>query len=153
LGATWGRHERYIDALFDLRLSLLEANARQFAVNSALMSYSPAWLAQNWSVIKAAERTAPVGEQAGRVVAERIAALRAFDREAELPKLHHPALVVGAVDDVIAPLFMQEYLVAAIPHAKLEQIQSGGHFFPVVQAEQYSALLLRWLTEHTAMDQ
>jgi len=148
LGATWGRRERYIDALFGSRLALLEADATQYAVNSALLSYSPSWLAQHWLVVEAAEAAAPIGEPAARVVAERIAALRAFDRDDELPRLRHPTLVVGAADDVIAPFFMQEYLATRIVHAALEQLPGGGHFFPVAHAEDYATLLSRWLQNH-----
>jgi pimeloyl-ACP methyl ester carboxylesterase len=81
------------------------------------------------------------------VVAERIAALLAFDRTGELRRLACPVLVSGAEDDQIVPAYLQRELAAAIPGARLHMLAGGNHFYPLTRCAELLAALSDWLGE------
>ncbi|WP_179506169.1 MULTISPECIES: alpha/beta fold hydrolase [unclassified Sphingomonas] len=70
------------------------------------------------------------------VVMGRMRAPYGFDRRAELPRITAPSLVIGASDDLLAPLYQSQLIADAIPDARLE-VMDGGHFFPNTRPETY----------------
>lgn len=146
LSGTWGRPERYIQALFRSRLALLHASPREYAATSVLLSYPADWINEHWSVFEAAVAGAPVEPAAQLIVAERIEALLRFNRENDVPRLSQPTLVVGARDDIIIPLFAQVHLAKCLPKPEVEVLPTGGHFFPISRAESYARVLSRWVS-------
>lgn len=144
LSGAWGRPSRYMTALFRSRLAVLRAAARDYAALGALTSYPPEWLEGNWRTFEGAVAGAPVEASAQAIVAERIEALLAFDRSADLGRIGCPAAIVGAEDDVIVPAFLQRDLRALLPAAPLEILPSGGHFFPVTRTAEFADRLGRF---------
>lgn len=144
LSATWLRPSRYMTALFETRLRLLEGDPVAYAATATLISFAPAWLEENWSAYERAVANAPQGETQRKVVAERIAALLAFDGSASLPEITMPVSIIGAEDDMIVPAFLQRALAEALPAATTTMLPDGGHFFPVSRTRAFVAHLADW---------
>jgi pimeloyl-ACP methyl ester carboxylesterase len=70
------------------------------------------------------------------VIMARMRAPYGLDRRAELQQIAVPALVIGASDDLLAPLYQSQMIADLIPGAQLEVID-GGHFFPNTRPETY----------------
>ncbi len=146
LGGTWGGPDAYMQALFAMRLALLDASPALYEQTGAFLSYPAPWLRENAAAIQPPAGDWPAARVA--VVRERIAALLAYDRRADLPRLAAPALVLGARDDQIVPFALQQALAAALPRAALQALD-GGHFFPVVRTADYAAALTDWFGQHS----
>lgn len=145
LGGSWVKADRYLQTLFRSRRTVLSAAPREFATNAVFLSYPPEWLNDHWHILEAALSNAPVSNGSQAIIAERIDALLAFDRTSDLHRLSHPALVLGAEDDIIVPSFHQRRLAAALPQARLEILSRGGHFFPQTRKEAYVERVSAWL--------
>jgi aminoacrylate hydrolase len=146
LTATWARADRYMHELFRSRLELLRSLPKEYAASTLFIGYPAGWLRDNWQTLDVTLAGAPLTPSQQDVLAERIAALLAFDRTRELAGLRPPALVIGAEDDQIVPAYLQRELAAAIPGAGLAMLPSGGHFFPITRREEYTGILETWLT-------
>ncbi len=148
LSATWPGHNRYMEELFRARLAVLKAAPQQYAALGAFLGYPPDYLNANWSTYETALKGAPITELQQTIVAERIAALLAFDRSAEVGKIKLPTLIQGAEDDLIVPAYLQRDLAKLLPHAALRLLPNGGHFFPVSRSTAFVDTLLNWAKEN-----
>jgi aminoacrylate hydrolase len=148
LSGTWHRPNRFMDTLFKARLKLLMADPVGYAAIGSIMGHPPDWLDANWSTLELALEGAPVSATQQAHVAERIAALLAFDGAALAGAYQGPTLVQGARDDMIVPAYLQDALKAAIPHASQRIFADGGHLFPVTRAEDFVSSLDDWLTRN-----
>ncbi|MCF3935791.1 alpha/beta hydrolase [Acuticoccus sp. M5D2P5] len=137
LSATWLRPSVYMGALFETRLSLLDLSPEAYAGMAALLSYPPEWLEENIAQYENAVARAPSSEVARKVVRERIHALLAFDGSASTHLVSMKTLVLGALDDVVVPAFLQRALAEALPGPELVLYPDGGHFFPVSRTERF----------------
>jgi pimeloyl-ACP methyl ester carboxylesterase len=89
----------------------------------------------------------PRTDEARAIVAERIKALLSFDGREAASSLTMPVLVLGAQDDAIVPLPLQQILADALPHARLAIIESGGHFFPIPRVQDTVSLLTAFIAQ------
>lgn len=144
LSGTWARPNRYMAELFRSRGELLEAAPREYAATLAFVGYTPDWLEANWAKYEAMLAAAPVSPQQQRIVAERIAALLAFDRSRDIGAISLPTLIQGVEDDLIVPAFLQRELAGLMPKAELRMLPSGGHMFPVTRTPELVRTLLSW---------
>lgn len=137
LSATWAGPNRHMQALFGARRALLDHDPQSYAAMACLMTYPPVWLEVNWQAFDAALARAALSSEATQVVRERIDALLAFDGRSILAGLTMPSLVLGARDDMIVTAYLQEELAFALPDARLELLESGGHFFPHTHQDRF----------------
>ncbi|HEX7076159.1 MAG TPA: alpha/beta hydrolase [Hyphomicrobiaceae bacterium] len=144
LSGTWAKPNRYMTELFRSRSVLLEKAPQEYAAMGAFLGYTPDWLEANWTRFEAVVAAAPTSRAAQKVVAERIAALLAFDRSKDVGSISPPVLIQGAEDDLIVPAFLQRELAELIPQAKLDILPSGGHFFPLTRPAEFLKILTRW---------
>lgn len=145
LSGSWLKQNRYMTALFETRLAILDQHPRAYAATAALMAYPPTWLEAHWNVYETAVATAPDTPEAKQVVRERIDALRAFDASGWAGELPVPTLILGARDDMIVPAFLQEELAAAMPEARKTLLDTGGHFFPISRPDAFTANVAEWI--------
>lgn len=147
LSGTWLRPNLYMQRLFQLRLATLQ-NPEIYAAQSVFMSYPPDWLNGNWGVLDRAVSNAPKSEAARLIVAERIAALLAYDGTSFVPDIRTSAFVLGAKDDMIVPAILQAELAASMQFAQLFTVPDGGHFFPISRSQTFTTkvteVALRW---------
>ena len=148
LSGTWVKADRYMHGLFRSRLEVLRLAPQEYAVGTVFVGYPAGWLSDNWQAHEAALMDYPATRQAQDVIAERIAAILAFDRSAEIGRLKMPVLVNGAEDDQIVPAYLQRELAAAIPGAKLHMLASGNHFYPLTRTAEFVDVLSGWLGEN-----
>ena len=147
--ATWGKSSRHRQELFSTRREMLFRDPVGYACSSVFMGHDANWLNHNWKVLENARANAPVTPEAQHIISERLDALIAFDRSADVHRITVPKLVVGARDDLIVPSFLQEELVTMLDHADLHLFEHGGHFFPVTRANLFVPLVIEWLrTRH-----
>ena len=145
VSGSWLKQNRYMTALFETRLAILDQHPRAYAASSALMTYPPTWLEAHWSVYETAVATAPDTPEAKQIVRERIGALRAFDASGWAAEIELPTLILGARDDMIVPAFLQEELAAAMPGARKTLLDTGGHLFPVSRPDAFTANVAEWI--------
>jgi pimeloyl-ACP methyl ester carboxylesterase len=143
--ATWGKPSRHKKELFSTRREMLFRDPVGYASSSVFMGHDAHWLNNNWSVLENARANAPVTPEAQRIVAERLDALIAFDRSADVHQISVPKLILGARDDLIVPSFFQEELATLFKDADLHLFEQGGHFFPVTRTQLFVPLVLEWL--------
>lgn len=148
LSATWGKPSRHRAELFTMRRHMLFNDPIAYACSSVFMGHEAHWLNNNWGVLENAKANAPVSSAAQRIIAERLDALIAFDRSAELARIQVPTLVLGAQDDLIVPAFLQEELANMLPKAQRHFLSAGGHFFPVTRTPLFTSFVLDWLETH-----
>ncbi|SFC62835.1 Pimeloyl-ACP methyl ester carboxylesterase [Bosea sp. CRIB-10] len=145
VSGSWLKQNRYMTALFETRLAILDQHPRAYAASAALMTYPPTWLEAHWSVYETAVATAPDTPEAKQIVRERIGALRAFDASRWAGEIAAPTLILGARDDMIVPAFLQEELAAAMPGARKTLLDTGGHYFPISRPDAFTANVAEWI--------
>lgn len=137
LSGTWARPNPYMAEMFRARNNIMKAAPREYTSMLAFLGYPPDWLDRHWAFYRTLVDNAPVKAEQQQAVTERIAALLAFDRSADLARLELPTLVQGAEDDLIVPGFLQHELHALMPGSALSMMANGGHFFPVSRPEAF----------------
>jgi aminoacrylate hydrolase len=135
LSGTWLKPNRYMTELFTSRKAVLRELPQAYAAQLAFAAYPPEWLNKNWGRLDAAVAGALTDPAAREAMLERIDAIIAYDHSAEVGRITVPQLILGAEDDLIVPAFLQRELMQAFPKAQSHFFATGGHFFPITQAE------------------
>lgn len=147
LSATWTAADEYFGRLFAIRGDILRAmGAEAYTRVSLLFMRPPEWIRDHRDVQAQDEAAMTAGFPAPEVMLSRIEALQAFDRRADLGRITAPTLVIGATDDMVTPAYFSEELRRLIPGARLTVLPFGGHFFPIVAAEDFRRELLDFLS-------
>ena len=141
LSGTWLKPNRYMTELFTSRKDVLRQLPRAYAAQLVFSAYPPDWLNRHWERFEAAIAGALTEPAAREAMIERIDAIIAYDRSAEVGRITAPAIIVGAEDDLIVPAFLQRELLQAFPGARSHFFPNGGHFFPITQAEGFLRLV------------
>lgn len=137
LSATWTHGDPYFRRLFSLRRDLLErGEADLYARLATLLLYSPDWIAEYDAELD--EEAAIPGAADVAIMAGKIDALLAFDGRAALPAITCPTLIVAARDDVTVPAHFAHALARLLPNAALTLLDSGGHYFPISRAREFT---------------
>jgi aminoacrylate hydrolase len=148
LSGTWAAQNRYMAELFRSRAAILSVRPREYAAMVGFLAYTADWLNANWDKYDAMLAAAPVTPAQQAVVAERIAAIMAFDRAADVHRISVPVLVQGAEDDLIVPAFLNRELARLIPHAELQMLPTGGHMYPITQPTAFVTALSTFARRH-----
>lgn len=145
LSGSWAGPDQFVDSMFNIRLDLLAKLPHRYTGLSALLGSPPRWHRENNCVLQQAIAHTP-NEVEANIIRERIEALLAHDCRDRLSQLTAPALVLGAEDDMIIPVYLQEELVSLLNAPEFHIFDRGGHFFPVTQPADTAAAILAWLT-------
>jgi pimeloyl-ACP methyl ester carboxylesterase len=78
-----------------------------------------------------------------------LAALVAFDRRADLPRINVPTLVLTGEHDRAAPPAVAQRLAQKIPRAALSILPGAGHLAPIEQPKAFARALQVFLTTMT----
>lgn len=148
LSGTWAGPNAYMHALFERRLALLQTDPALYESLGPFLLYPPIWLTANPALLTSNGRSTWTPEKV-RIVQERIQALMAFDQRSALQELRHPCLVVGARDDLVVPLPLQQELLRWIPGAQHHFFDDGGHFYPKTRSAAFAQIIAhRWAETH-----
>jgi aminoacrylate hydrolase len=147
ISASWPGRDPYFDLLFQVRARVLkELGPAEYVRQATLIGLPPQWLRDHPQ-----EALPPPAELVKAQIASvecslrRIAAIRAFDRRADLHRITAPVLVAGAADDMVTPVHLSRELIAAIPGAAADIADWGGHFYPVIRSGYFLAQVLAFL--------
>jgi aminoacrylate hydrolase len=150
ISASWTKSDPYFRRLFTLRKDiLLRMGPEAYLQSATLFLYPPWWVSCNNERLRQLEAQNLASCSAPEIIAQRIDAILAFDRTAELGRIKTPTLVIGAVDDVITPSYYSEELARRIPSAELKLFPRGGHCFTQVLAREFNNAVLPFLEAHT----
>lgn len=142
LSCTWARPDRHFLDLFALRRRILnDLGLGAYKAHGNLLAYPPADYDRHVS-------TGPRFSEQGDPVevattAARIDMLTGYSRADELGTITTPTLVVGSVDDQIAP-FCHSQQLAHLLGTQLDRMD-GGHFPPLTRTDAYVASLRAFL--------
>jgi aminoacrylate hydrolase len=137
LGGAWAEPDDRFRRIFQLRRDVLTGLGMEaYAVLSTIMIAPPD---ESFVAIKP-ERT-----DAG-VIRARIDVLLSDHGLERLRRIHCPALVMAAADDVLIPPHMSRIVADAIAGAELKVLARGGHAFPRSMPAEYNRLVLEFLT-------
>ncbi len=148
LSSTWTHADAYFARLFELRRDLLRsAGMELYTREGSLLLYPPEWLREHDREVAEAEARSVTSASSPEIMISRIEALLRFDGRALASRIRCSTLVIAALDDRITPAYFSRALAQAIPGARLVLLDGGGHFLPIVEAERYAEIVLRFLTE------
>jgi len=147
ISASWPGRDPYFDLLFQVRAGVLKnLGPAEYVRQAALIGRPPHWLRDHPEEVAApAEAMVEVLVASVECTLGRIAAIRAYDRRADLSRIATPVLVAGAADDMVTPVHLSRELIAAIPGARADIADWGGHFYPVIRPDYFLAQVLAFL--------
>jgi len=148
IAASWPGRDPYFDLLFHARAAVLKGlGPAEYVRQTTLVGRPPRWILEHPE-----EALPPAADAVERLVRSiectlaRIEAIRAFDRRADLQRVSLPVLVGGAEDDMVTPAHLSRELAAAIPGARLDMADWGGHFYPVIRPDLFRRQVLSFLS-------
>jgi aminoacrylate hydrolase len=147
LSASWSAADDYFKRLFKVRGEILQAGGVEAYVRShALFMFPPSWTRDRFKALVKGERDAIASFPKPEIMLSRIRGILKFDRRDELGKIAAPTLVIGARDDITTPAYFSEELGRLIPGTETVILDTGGHFFPIVEPESFRKHVLAFLT-------
>jgi aminoacrylate hydrolase len=143
---AWARADRHTERCFDIRLGILRAQGpAAYVAAQPLFLHTAPWLSANHEKVLAEVAQGTAQFQGTETLLRRIAALRAFDAVADLPRIAAPALVAAAKDDLLVPWTASRALAEGLPAGRLWLAAEGGHAFTLEQPEPFNRALLEFL--------
>lgn len=148
LSASWPKSDTYFKRAFGVRKKiLLEAGVETFIEEYATFLYPEWFVNERWDDLLKMEEKQVATFPPPHIFAARIQAICDFEGT-DLSALKMPVLIICARDDKVTPFYNSEAMDAAIPHAKLHALDTGGHFAPITVPEAYTPVVLDFLKEH-----
>lgn len=145
LSGTWLVADEYMHALFRYRQALL-SRAPELAVGlTEILSQEPADINCERLALR------PLGDIEIENNLNRIDALLAFDGAAFVSQVLADTLVLGARNDRVVPVCLQEKLHSELPKSELNIFPEGGHFFPKFSPEKFISFVGSWLASKNGL--
>lgn len=144
--APWAAPSRFLSSLLCAREEVLRRCGTQaYATAEALGGLPAAWLSvRQWQLdALTSERAASLAET--EIESSRLRAAGSFNMRARLPSIRVPTLVISAADDQVVPCTLAREVALSLPDARLEVIETGGHYCLLVDPERINASLLEFL--------
>lgn len=145
LSGSWAGPDLFMERMFKIRMEVLTRSPDRYAELGTLLGSPPRWLHSNPNVLEQAAGQSPTASETA-IIRERIEALLAHDCRERLSGVTLPVLVLGAEDDMIVPVYLQEELASLLRGSQIEIFDKGGHFFPTTRTAETANLLRRWLS-------
>ena len=139
IASSWPGKDAYFEEFFRARKQLIQASGPAEYVRTLFTAgYPPKLVSDNPELVgPPSDEDVALAFPDVDCFIRRIDAIRAFDRRADLGKINVPVLVTCARDDVITPIHFSEELAALIPGAGVDFIDTGAHFYPVLQQGEF----------------
>jgi aminoacrylate hydrolase len=140
----WSRPDPHFARCMEARLALLHGSGvAAFVRAQPIFLYPARWISENSARLDA-EQAGQVAQFQGAANLEaRIAALSAFDIDAELAGIRTPTLLIAAQDDMLVPASCSERLAEALPGATLMPML-GGHACNITEPVIFDKVLRGW---------
>ncbi|MGI9483537.1 MAG: alpha/beta fold hydrolase [Hyphomicrobiales bacterium] len=135
IASSWPGKDAYFEEFFRARKKLIETSGPAEYVRTLFIAgYPPKVVSDNPHLVAdPSEEDVALAFPDVDCFIRRIDAIRAFDRRTELENIDMPVLVTCARDDMITPIHFSQELAKRIPGAVVDFIETGAHFYPVLQ--------------------
>ncbi len=144
----WLALHAHTQRCFQVRQDLLmNVGVEAFVRAQPLFLYPAEWLARNQMRINAEDAHHVVHFQGMENLLRRLHALQSADFRPHAARITQPVLAMYSQDDLLVPWSCSPQLAQALPHGSLIEMAWGGHAMSVTDADNFNALLLRWLRE------
>lgn len=146
LSATWPGPDPYFTNLIALRRDMLVRGDWDLYARFAGLMMKPSWWVRDHAPELFGNALPPAPDEARRaIMADRLDAVLAYDRRAELGRIRARTLVIGTRDDTWTPPYFSVELGMLIPGAETVILPEGQHFFPQVFPERFVTLVTGFL--------
>ena len=146
LSATWTAADDYFKRLFTVRGDILrDAGVEAYVRSHPVFMFPSSWVRDRFASIVAGEKAAIASFPNPEIMLSRIQGILKFDRRDQLSSIKAPTLVIAARDDITTPAYFSEELGRLIPNAETVILDTGGHFFPIAEAETFRKPVLAFL--------
>ena len=144
----WSKADPHSGRCFDARIALLQnTGVEAFIKAQPLFLYPAVWMSENPERMAADEIHGVAHFQGETNILRRIAALRAFDIDAQLPDIQVPTLVIGTRDDLLVPYTRSVHLAEGLPHGTLLLTDFGGHAVNITHPGTFNEQLIAFLAD------
>ncbi len=144
---AWSKADPHSGRCFDVRIELLEKSGiPAFVKAQPLFLYPAIFMAENPERMAAEEAHAIAHFQGKTNILRRIAALRAFDVDAQLASIETPTLLIATRDDLLVPYSRSQRLAEGLPNATLHLSDFGGHAVNVTYPDAFNQTVLDFLS-------
>ncbi|MDA9508332.1 hypothetical protein XI09_27570 [Bradyrhizobium sp. CCBAU 11386] len=144
----WGRADPFLRRCFEIRKALLNQSGPQAYVRAQpLFLYPPQWISENIAHLDAEEERILKHFPSVATMNERIDMFLAFEGGRRLATINVPTLLSSAKDDALVPAYLTRELAAAIPDARVHEVDWGAHAFSVVTPKVFNDTLLDFCRE------
>ncbi|NWA60453.1 pyrimidine utilization protein D [Pantoea sp. B9002] len=147
----WLSLDAHTQRCFQVRQDLLmNVGVEAFVRAQPLFLYPAEWLARNQERINAEDAHHVAHFQGMENLLRRLHALKSADFRPHVARLSQPVLAICSQDDLLVPWSCSPQLAQALPNGSLIEMAWGGHAMSVTDADNFNALLLRWLADTAA---
>lgn len=144
----WGRADPFLRRCFEIRKALLNQSGPQAYVRAQpLFLYPPQWISENIAHLDAEEERILKHFPSVATMNQRIDMFLAFEGGRRLAEINVPTLLSSAKDDALVPAYLTRELAAAIPGARVHEVDWGAHAFSVVTPRIFNDTLLDFCRE------
>ncbi|MDE5445063.1 pyrimidine utilization protein D [Bradyrhizobium sp. CSA207] len=144
----WGRADPFLRRCFEIRKQLLNQSGPQAYLRAQpLFLYPPQWISENIAHLDAEEERMLRHFPSVATMNQRIDMFLAFDGGKRLAEINVPTLLSSARDDALVPAYLTRELAAAIPRARVHEVDWGAHAFTVVTPGVFNEALLEFCNE------
>ena len=144
----WSKADPHSGRCFDARIALLQnTGVEAFIKAQPLFLYPAVWMSENPERMAADEIHGVAHFQGETNILRRIAALRAFDIDAQLHDIQVPTLVIGTRDDLLVPYTRSVHLAKGLPHGTLLLTDFGGHAVNITHPGTFNEQLIAFLAD------
>jgi aminoacrylate hydrolase len=144
----WGRADPFLQRCFEIRKALLNQSGPQAYVRAQpLFLYPPQWISENIAHLDAEEEKILKHFPSVATMNQRIDMFLAFEGGRRLAEINVPTLLSSARDDALVPAYLTRELAAAIPDARVHEVDWGAHAFSVVTPKIFNDTLLDFCKE------
>lgn len=147
----WLSLDAHTQRCFQVRQDLLmNVGVEAFVRAQPLFLYPAEWLARNQERINAEDAHHVAHFQGMANLLRRLHALKSADFRPHVARITQPVLAICSQDDLLVPWSCSPQLAQALPNGSLIEMAWGGHAMSVTDADNFNALLLRWLADTAA---
>jgi aminoacrylate hydrolase len=145
---TWTRADTYVQRVQTARKWVALSQGTDAYVDfSSVLTSGPMQFRYNLDRVMELEAHAKRTSASVEVIVARLDMTLTHDRLAEIHRINRPSLIIGTRDDATVPAYFSEDLHAAIKGSKLVILEEGGHYSYRRKAEEWNAIVDRFLAE------
>lgn len=144
----WGRADPFLRRCFEVRKQILnQSGAKAYVRAQPLFLYPPQWISDNIAQLNAEEERILAHFPTAATMNARIDMFLAFDPGEALAAIATPTLLASSRDDSLVPSYLTQQLAAAIPGARVREVEWGAHAFTAVTPDIFNDMLLDFCSE------